>query len=309
MPTTYSMIPGYTTDPLRRGFAQQNASQSPFGGGMLGQWASGKLPATGDAQRQLQLQAAAAAAGNFANQGEAGYGAMTGQLAKDRQYLEDLRSGKNSVSAEQLRQALQQQYAQQRSMAASASPANAAMAARTAMINTGRAAMGTAGQQALAGIAERNAAADALSRLNLGQREQDINVGLGSRQNQMTGLGVNKPDKPKEPSTWQKIGTAAAQGFALFSDERLKTDMRDGDAAANEALAKLAAKMYRYKDPKYGAGPQLGVMAQALEKAGLKQAVIDTPEGKMIDHAKLTGANTSMIAAIGKRLSKLEKGR
>ncbi len=107
-------------------------------------------------------------------------------------------------------------------------------------------------------------------------------------------------------------GAEAAGGAALaaglFSDERLKTDIGDGDKAAKKALETLAAKTYRYKDPKYGAGPQLGVMAQALEKAGLKQAVIDTPEGKAIDHAKLTGANTSMLAALAKRVGKLEKG-
>jgi hypothetical protein len=260
-----------------------------------------------EANKKKQLEAAAAAAGNFAGQGEAGYGAMTGELAADRAYQRDIMTGKNSLSGEQLRQGLQQNMAAQRSMAASATPQNAVMASRNAMNNMNRAGIGMSGQAALAGIQERNAAASTLGQMNLGQRGQDIEVGLGSRQNQMTGLGANKPDKPKEPSFGQRLAMgAAAAAPILFSDERLKTDVKSGDSAARKAVDTLAAHMYRYKDSKHGDGPQLGVMAQALEKAGLKQAVIDTPEGKAVDHAKLTGANTAMIAALAKRMAKVE---
>jgi hypothetical protein len=260
-----------------------------------------------EANKKKQLEAAAAAAGNFAGQGEAGYGAMTGELAADRAYQRDIMTGKNSLSGEQLRQGLQQNMAAQRSMAASATPQNAVMASRNAMNNMNRAGIGMSGQAALAGIQERNAAAQTLGQMNLGQRGQDIEVGLGSRGNQMTGLGANKPDKPKEPGFGQRLAAGfAAAAPVLFSDERLKTDVTDGDGAARKAVDKLAAHMYRYKDEKHGKGPQLGVMAQALERAGLKQAVIDTPEGKAVDHAKLTGANTAMIAALAKRMAKME---
>jgi hypothetical protein len=74
-------------------------------------------------------------------------------------------------------------------------------------------------------------------------------------------------------------------------------------------LSALKAQSFRYKDPANGNGPQLGVMAQNLERAGLKQAVVDTPRGKVVDTAKLTGANTAMLAAMQERLKKLEKDK
>lgn len=259
-----------------------------------------------EAQRKKALADAAAASGSFAGQGEAGYGNMTAELARDREALRALAEGRNSIAAEQLRQGLQQQYAAQRSMAAGAAPQNAAMMARTAMINMGRAQQGMAGQAALAGLAERQAAMQQLAQLNLGQRGQDINVGLGSRENQLTGLGANRPDKPKEPSSGDKVLMGLGYGASLFSDKRLKEDIKGGDKAANAALARLAAKTYRYRDEKHGKGEQLGFLAQDLERAGIKDAVIETPIGKAVHAGKLAGANTAMLAALGKRVAKLE---
>ena len=133
------------------------------------------------------------AAGRFATQGEQGYGQMTGELDADREYLRRLRSGQNSVSAEQLRQGLQQNLAGQMSMAAGARPGMAPMAARTAAMQAARLGGGLAGQQALAGIAERNAAAAQLNQMNLQQRGQDMQVALGSRQNALNGfLGLEQ---------------------------------------------------------------------------------------------------------------------
>jgi len=254
-----------------------------------------------------QLQQAAGAAGNFAGQGEAGYGNMTAELAAERERLRRLASGEDSIAREQVRQGTQQQLAAQQAYAASASPQNSVMAARNAANNMARANYGAAGQSALAQLAERQAATQALAQLNLGQRDQDVNVGLGSRGNQINALTANK--KPKEPSNWQKALAAGGALAPLFSDERLKTNVKDGDKAARKALETLGAKTYRYKDPKFGAGEQFGVMAQKLEKAGLTNTVIDTPEGKMIDTNKLTGVNTGLIAALGRRVAKLEKGR
>lgn len=92
-------------------------------------------------------------------------------------YQNDLATGKNSVSAEQLRGSLQQQLAQQQAMSAASSPANSAMAARNAAMNMGNASYGMAGQQAMAGLQERNQAA-----LQMGQMSSQ----LGQMQNQQT---------------------------------------------------------------------------------------------------------------------------
>lgn len=136
-----------------------------------------------EAKRRAALAQNGVDARNFANQGEAGYGAMTAAATAARDYLKRLASGQESVSAEQLRQGTQQNMSAQRSMAAGAAPQNAAMAARTAAIQSARLSSGMAGQQALAGIQERQAAQQALANMILQQRGQDIQVGLGSRQN------------------------------------------------------------------------------------------------------------------------------
>lgn len=250
-------------------------------------------------------------ANRFAQLGESNYQNSTNQLGQDRQGLRDLASGKNSYSAEQLRQGLQQNLAAQQSMAASASPQNQAMAARTAMINAGRLGGGMAGAQALAGIQERNQAQQQLGQLDLGARGQDANVALGSRQNATGAYGAiagNQGVNPDADRLKQQLGMVQGglQAAAMFSDKRLKTDVKGGDTDANKALAGLRAYKFKYKDEGHGKGEQLGVMAQELETAGLGHAVFDTAEGKAVNGAKLAGANTAMLAALGRRVSELE---
>jgi hypothetical protein len=211
---------------------------------------------------------------------------------------------RQGIAREQLRQGLQTQMSAQRSMAASAAPANAAMAARTAMINTGRAQQAMSGQAAQAQLAERQAAQKALADMILQQRQQDMQVALGSRENAIAGYGGVKP----EGSTLDKWGGAVVGGLGAIikSDRRLKNEIEDGDDNANKAIAGLKAYTYKYRDEKHGKGARVGIMAQDLERAGLGHAVIDEPDGKAVHGAALSTANTAMIAALGKRLSKLE---
>lgn len=272
-------------------------------------------------QRKQLLYEQAQKAGQFGDIAEGNYNRGTIQGLTALNALQGQAMGQNSVSAEQLRQTLQQQVAQQRSLAAGASPQNAAMAARTAAIQTGRLSAGAAGQQALAGLQERNQAWQQYGGLAGQMRGQDINAALGSRGTATQGYGAGNAGTP-EKSWLEKYGPALqgglsavtstskppgmAPGTYTMSDRLLKTDIRDGAPDANKAIEGLRAYAYKYKDPQYGAGPQVGVMAQDLEKAGLRQAVVDTPAGKAIDPGKLSGANTAMIAALGRRVAELE---
>jgi hypothetical protein len=262
---------------------------------------------TADKQR-ADLNAQGAAAGSFADQGQQGYGAMTQESQQARDYLRDLASGKNSVSAEQLRQANQQTMSAQRSMAASASPQNGPMAALAAMQNMNRASMGLAGQQATAGLAERNAAQQALADMILKQRQQDAQVALDSRGNAISGYGGVKP-AGSTLDKWAAPATGGLAAFAKFSDKRLKHEIDDGDDDANATLKGLRAFTYKYKDKSLGKDRELGIMAQDLEKAGLKHTIIETPRGKAVHGGALATANTAMLAALEKRVSKMEGGK
>jgi len=259
-------------------------------------------------QREMLEQQGAAASG-FAGVGEGNYGAMTEESKQARDYLRRLATGEESVSREQLRQGLLQNTAAQRSYAASASPSNQPAAARTAAIQMGKMGSGLSGQQAMAGIAERQAAQKAWNDAILGARGQDLQAALGSRQNAVNAYGGGKPE-----GTWMdKYGGAVSAGIgalAMMSDKRLKTEIKDGDDDANAALKGLRAFAYKYRDEKHGKGKQVGIMAQDLERAGLKHTVVETPIGKAVDGGKLAGANTAMLAALAKRVAKIEgKGK
>lgn len=157
------------------------------------------------------LSATGAASNAFANQGQQGYGAMTAEAQASRDYLRQLASGQHSVAAEQLRQGQQQNLAAQRSMAASASPQNSAMAARTAAMQMGRIGMGMSGQAAVAGLQERQQAQKALSDMILGQRQQDLQASLGGRQTAVGAYGGITPEK----SWLEKYGGSIAAGAGL----------------------------------------------------------------------------------------------
>lgn len=113
-------------------------------------------------------------AGAWADESRIRVGGLTAESKANRRRLQDIATGKESVSAMQLAQANQQNQSQQQSMAAGARPGNAAMAARGAAMNAGRMGAGLAGQQALAGIQERQAAQSALSQALLAERGQDV---------------------------------------------------------------------------------------------------------------------------------------
>lgn len=140
---------------------------------------------------------------NAQQQGQFGQG-LQGQYMQNQSgiggtesMLRGLAQGQNSVSAEQLRQGLQQAQAQQMSMAASAAPQNQAMAARNAMMNTGNLASGMMGQQALAGLQERQGALNALAQMQMQQSGQNMQgaLGFGGLANNAYGTELQNPQK------------------------------------------------------------------------------------------------------------------
>ena len=153
-----------------------------------------------------------AKASGFANVGEVGYSRLSAEGQEARGFLRDQAMGKNSLSAEQLRQGLQQQQAQMQSMAQGGPASSAPMNARTAMIQAGRASSGMAGNAAMAGVAERNAAQQAWANAIGQARGQDMQVALDSRRNAMTAYGA----KPEEKGWWDKYG-GAVMGAATIA--------------------------------------------------------------------------------------------
>lgn len=277
------------------------------------------------------MQRASFGAERFGVQGQQGY-TQTGleargqrdQLRRMGGAYSRLASGQDSVSAEQLRQGLQQGQAAQQSMAAGAAPQNQAMAARTAALGMGRLSAGMAGQQAAAGLQERQQAMNQQMQIQgmlqqgiQGQRGQELQAALGGQQNALGGYGGIEQNRTaryggmmQAPTQSERLlGAAGGVGGVVgaFSDRRLKKDIRGGEKEADALLKALKAHSFRYKDEKHGKGDFVGIMAQDLErtKAG-RAAVIDTPEGKMVHGARLATALAATLPGLDRRLAKLE---
>jgi hypothetical protein len=280
---------------------------APIGGGMTGAQMQDRMLASLQ-KKPNDLAQQAQKAGAFADWSEGNVQGLSAEALAQRDALRRLASGQDSYSAEQLRQNLGQNLAAQQSMAAGARPGNSAMAALNASQNAMRLGSGLAGQQSLAGIAERQAAQKALSDMILGERGQDVQGALGSRGNAIQGyIGKNQQDN--QPSGLMRVLGGIAPIVGALSDKRAKKNIKKGAGDAKRALDSLKAYTYDYKDEKHGKGRQFGVMAQDLEKAGLKHAVRETPIGKVVDGGKLSLSNTAMLAELGRRVGKLEGGK
>lgn len=267
---------------------------------------------------RTSLTGNAGQANQLGQMGAGNYGAATYQLGQANNFLNGQMQGQNSVSAEQLRQGLQQNLAAQQSQAAGASPQNAAMAARNAAQNMASLGYGMSGQAATAGLQERQNAAQQLSQNYLGMGNQAVAAATGGygAANQGYGSAIQNPQKTPASALlsaasaagsmgMQGGGAGAAGGAAAMSDRRVKHDIEDGDADARKLREGLKAYSYKYNNPEHGEGKRIGIMAQDLEAAGSK-SVFKTREGKAVNGAVLSTENTAMIVELGKRLGKLE---
>lgn len=121
----------------------------------------------------------------------------------------------------------------------------------------------------------------------------------GALQNQAQGF--NQAGQGIQSLIGTGLGAAAA-----FSDEEVKEEVKDFDPS--EFLDSLTSVKFKYKDPSMGAGKQIGVMAQDIEKEA-PQMVVDTPDGKVVDYNKAGGPLLASMSSLHERLKKLEKGR
>ncbi len=97
-----------------------------------------------------------------------------------------------------------------------------------------------------------------------------------------------------------------------ISDEDLKTDIDYDPKDLQKFMDRIKPAAYNYKEevkdsPLGSKNRELGVMAQDLEKSKMgKEAVHDTPAGKVVDYDNLEPKMLASIAALNKRLKELE---
>jgi hypothetical protein len=97
-----------------------------------------------------------------------------------------------------------------------------------------------------------------------------------------------------------------------YSDEDLKENIDYDPKDVESFLNRLKPAAYDYKkevkdSPLASKDRQLGVMAQDLEKSKLgKEAVMDTPKGKIVDYKDLEPKMLASLASLNQRLKKIE---
>jgi hypothetical protein len=93
-----------------------------------------------------------------------------------------------------------------------------------------------------------------------------------------------------------------------FSDENVKKNITPAKDDISQFLNTIKAHNYEYKDKQDGVGVFTSPMAQELEKTELgKQAVIDTPRGKMVNYGRLSAVNLAAVSVVHREQQRLQK--
>lgn len=286
-------------------------------GGMPGMAAPADDPfRTGQTQLLTQLQAQAAGTGPSIAQNQLKMG-QEAALAQNLALANSARGGANPMAA---RAALQQNAQQAGGMAMDA--ANLRMAEQQqaqALLGqvTGQGRAGDLGTQQLAqqgAIAQQDLAAkyaqmgmsaqqaNQQAAIDLAKLQQDAglgwaNLGLQSQIAQNALLG----------NTLQGAAGAMAGLGTMFSDKKLKKNVKKADEEIRDLLGKIVPSSYEYKDPKHGSGKFISPMAQDLQRSKLgKELVEKKPEGLAVNYGANLGLILAAQASLHKRLEKLE---
>ena len=156
----------------------------------------------------------------------------------------------------------------------------------------------TASNQLAAQTAEANA-----------QRQTQNTMGwLGFGANVLGALLSDENAKKNIQPTMEPTKNADVSGVLakLRTNSTAKQPIAVQKTTVEQVLAKVRPVKFDYKDEGDGAN-RVGVIAQDIEKSPLKAAVIDTPQGKAIDTAQLTGGNTAMILELAQMVNDLRK--
>jgi len=176
------------------------------------------------------------------------------------------------------------------------------------------AATGALAEQAKAEAAEHaaqwSAAGSILGGL-LSDETQKMNIqpiGSSNKNSDVLSLGQSS-GKSNEGGIGDVVKSYAKTAAMAMSDKNQKTDIKSGKDMLDLVLGKVKGYSFNYKpDNMAGEDPNtqhIGVMAQDLEQTPLKSAVIDTPEGKMVDTKQMTMANTAMLSEMNDKVNKV----
>jgi len=279
------------------------------------------------AEQGARAQMAALASGRGNAQAANRQAMQTGAMMQSQAAQQGMQqAGQNELQRQQLAsQILGQQYGTEAGLAQS----QAQLAQQAALANQqlqGQFGLTAADQQLRA--QQLNQASE-LQRLGLQGQAQ---MGMDQMSNQNLGLQAQLDSQRAAAQREAKSGILSGLGSLattamMFSDKRVKKDIKATTTKASRELDKMAGSgsesrkfldalqsyEYKYKHEGKDATPQMGIMAQDLEKTRLgKQMVVENELGvKQVDFGRGFGALLASQAELNKRIKKLEaaKGR
>ena len=267
-------------------------------------------------QEAVKLQKAASAAAQ-ALRGEQQTAATEAQAA-----LKTSMGGSASDYMALANQAAQAQAAQSARYGTTQASKAALQAARSAGVNRGQAALtaaqqaaGTYGTQYQTGLESgRNQylQGTGLFQNQANQANQNVINTLNTQANIATGQQSYAGQLANAAAQQQSSGVGAIAGIAsMFSDERLKTDVRPSNDL-DTILAKIRPVDFKYREDS-GLPPEpehKGVMAQDLEGTSLENAVKETADGtKIIDSGELAPGVLNLVLQLASEVRELRKGK
>jgi len=99
----------------------------------------------------------------------------------------------------------------------------------------------------------------------------------------------------------------AAKYGAMMSDVNQKTNIAPAHDEISQILDGLRPYTFDYKEAAYGVTPQIGILAQDLEKTEFGRSIVQqTPNGKMIMVPQAVGALLAAVASLHTRVKQLE---
>lgn len=148
---------------------------------------------------------------------------------------------------------------------------------------------------------------DVTKMLNMAQKMNGAGSSYGTGYDlgsALSGGGESSDGGSMDMSTLAKYAPLA---MAAMSDERLKTGVQGAGSQAEKFLDGIHPYTFEYKDPAFGSGRRMGVMAQDVEKSPMGATMVEeTPYGKALNMQKGMGVMLAAQADLNKRLRALE---
>ncbi len=135
----------------------------------------------------------------------------------------------------------------------------------------------------------------------------------------ITGVGYDNFETTTETALLQVNGSILQTGatscsldadadgeiICTVSDQKLKKDITDMSYGLSHIM-QLHPVGYNFIDTKYGSGPQIGFIAQELEKV-IPEVVTQGPDYKSVNYALLTSVITKAVQELNLKLTSVEK--